>query len=248
MTTEFVFFADLVLLLRLRLLLSDAAVSWRSWLIKGLIEVSALCLFEPHPFLIGAGLTIVALNLTAGYWDRRTHERNGGRLLFGVLQLLVLSIWFSRAGGIQFRPEVIACGDWIESWSALGAEVRRVLSARGLKMLLGFLLAANEANLLVRWLLGRLQIKPGASFTLVNPSIDAGEYNRGRVIGLLERTLIYAFVLGGQFGAIGFTLAAKGFTRFKELENRGFAEYVLIGTLLSSSIAMAAGVWIKLAS
>ena len=64
-------------------------------------------------------------------------------------------------------------------------------------------------------------------------------------IGLVERVLIYAFVLSGQFGAIGFTLAAKGFTRFKELENRGFAEYVLIGTLLSSSIAMAVGVWIK---
>ncbi|MEO6003145.1 MAG: hypothetical protein ABIZ04_18460 [Opitutus sp.] len=246
MTTEFVFFADLVLLLRLRLLLSDEAVSWRSWLIKGLIEVLALSLFEPHPFLIGAGLTIVALNLTAGYWDRRTHDRNGGRLLFGVLHLVVLSIWFSKAAGMRFRPEIIACGDWIESWSALGMELRRVLSARGLKTLLGFLLAANEANLLVRWLLGRLQIKPGANFTLVNAGIDAGEYNRGRVIGLLERTLIYAFVLGGQFGAIGFTLAAKGFTRFKELENRGFAEYVLIGTLLSSSIAMAAGAWIKL--
>jgi len=245
MTTEFVFFADLVLLLRLRLLLADSAVSGPRWMAKGLIEILALGLFEPHPFLIGAGLTIVALNFAAGYWDRRTSDRNGGRLLFGLVQLVVLSFWFSAAGGVSFRPELSACGDWLESWSALGGEVRRLFSLYGLRMLLGLLLSANEANLLVRWLLGRLQIKPGATLSMVNPGIDAGEYNRGRVIGLLERTLIYAFVLSGQFGAIGFTLAAKGFTRFKELENRGFAEYVLIGTLLSSSIAMAVGVWIK---
>jgi hypothetical protein len=245
MTTEFVFFADLVLLLRLRLLLADSAVPGSRWLAKGLIEILALLVFEPHFFLVGAGLTNIAINFTAGYWDQRTNDRNGGRLVFGLIQLAVLSVWFSAAGGVRFRPELSLLGEWLQSWSALGFEVRQVVGPTGLKTLLGFLLAANEANLLVRWLLGRLHIKPGATLSMINPGIDAGEYNRGRVIGLLERVLIYAFVLSGQFGAIGFTLAAKGFTRFKELENRGFAEYVLIGTLLSSSIAMAAGVWIK---
>ena len=42
-------------------------------------------------------------------------------------------------------------------------------------------------------------------------------------------------------------MAAKGLTRFKELENRGFAEYVLIGTLLSSSLAIVIGLLVKLA-
>jgi hypothetical protein len=245
MTTEFIFFADLVLLLRLRLLLADSGVSGRSWLVKSLIEIFALGLFEPHLFLIGAGLTSMALNFAAGFWDQRSHDRNGSRLLFGLMQLGVLSVWFSAAGGVHFRPELSLVKSWLDSWSALGVETTQLFSATGLKMMLGFLLAANEANLLVRWLLTRLHIKPGATLTMINPAIDAGEYNRGRVIGLLERVLIYAFVLSGQFGAIGFTLAAKAFTRFKELENRGFAEYVLIGTLLSSSIAMAIGVWIK---
>jgi hypothetical protein len=242
MTTEFVFFADLVLLLRLRLLLSDSSVSRSAWMAKGLIEVVALAFFQPHPFLIGAGLTIVAINFLAGYWDRKSKERNGSRLLFGLLQLLILSFWFSPGGGVRFRAELSTLGDWLETWSALGFDMRRIVGAGGVRMLFGFLLSANEANLIVRWLLGRLQIKPGL---VLSTTIDASEYNRGRVIGLLERTLIYAFVLSGQFGAIGFTLAAKGFTRFKELDNRGFAEYVLIGTLLSSSIAMAVGVWMK---
>ena len=242
MTTEFIFFADLVLLLRLRLLMADSVVSWRAWLGKGLVEILALLLFTPHAFLLGAALTCIALNLGAGFWDRHANGRNGGRLIFGLLQVVLLSLWFSPAGGVHFRPALGEWGQWIEGWSALGAEATRAGGRTGLLLLLGALLAANEANLVVRWLLVRLQIKPGS--TGVMTGIDAGEFNRGRIIGLLERVLIYAFVLSGQYGAIGFTLAAKGFTRFKELEKRSFAEYVLVGTLLSSSLAMAIGWWI----
>jgi hypothetical protein len=53
--------------------------------------------------------------------------------------------------------------------------------------------------------------------------------------------LLYSFVLQGQYGAIGFILAAKAFTRFKALDDRPFAEYVLIGTLLSACLALATG-------
>ncbi|NMB87527.1 MAG: hypothetical protein GYA17_04145 [Chloroflexi bacterium] len=67
---------------------------------------------------------------------------------------------------------------------------------------------------------------------------DKRELNAGRVIGILERVIIYTFVLQGQYTAIGFILAAKSFARFKELDNREFAEYVLIGTLLSALLAM----------
>jgi hypothetical protein len=48
-----------------------------------------------------------------------------------------------------------------------------------------------------------------------------------------------------QHSAIGFVLAAKAFARFKELEDREFAEYVLIGTLLSSSVAVAIGILVR---
>lgn len=246
MTIEFLFFADLVLLLRLRLLLADGRVSGAAWLAKALVEIVALALFSPHPFLLGAALTSAALNGAAWFWDARARDRNGGRLLFGLLQLLVLSFWFSPAGGVAFRPELSALARRAWSWTALGGDLSRLVTFGGLKTLLGLLVTANEANLLVRWLLVRLQIKPGTP-SLLGRQIDASEFNRGRVIGLLERSLIYFFILTGQYGAIGFTLAAKGFTRFKELEDRGFAEYVLVGTLLSSSVAIAVGAWVKAA-
>ena len=40
-------------------------------------------------------------------------------------------------------------------------------------------------------------------------------------------------VLNGAYGALGFLIASKGMTRFKQLDDREFAEYFLIGTLLS---------------
>jgi ABC-type proline/glycine betaine transport system permease subunit len=58
----------------------------------------------------------------------------------------------------------------------------------------------------------------------------------GKIIGYLERSLIYLFVLVDQPSAIGFLIAAKSVFRFGEIRqgtNRMEAEYILIGTLLS---------------
>jgi hypothetical protein len=60
-------------------------------------------------------------------------------------------------------------------------------------------------------------------------------------IGLLERALIFLFVLTGQTAAIGFLIAAKSILRFGEVQDdRRAAEYVIIGTLASFAWALAA--------
>jgi Protein of unknown function (DUF3307) len=66
----------------------------------------------------------------------------------------------------------------------------------------------------------------------------------GNYIGILERLFVFAFVLAGQWEAIGFLLTAKSVFRFgdlKESKDRKLTEYVLIGTLLSFGIAILAG-------
>jgi cytochrome b subunit of formate dehydrogenase len=78
-----------------------------------------------------------------------------------------------------------------------------------------------------------------------NEELDNIEYNAGRIIGMLERIIIFFLVIAGQFTAIGLVIAAKGFTRFKELEDRQFAEYVLVGTFLSAIFSIAVAVIIK---
>jgi len=55
---------------------------------------------------------------------------------------------------------------------------------------------------------------------------------------MLERIFIYIFAIAGQFAAIGFILTAKGVVRYKEFTDRTFAEYVLIGTLLSALLTL----------
>jgi hypothetical protein len=60
----------------------------------------------------------------------------------------------------------------------------------------------------------------------------------GATIGILERLLICVFVLTGTDVAIGFVVAAKTLARFKQLDDREFAEYYLLGTLASVAVAI----------
>ena len=60
----------------------------------------------------------------------------------------------------------------------------------------------------------------------------------GATIGVLERLLIVALVMTNSAAAVGFVVAAKTLARFKQLDDRQFAEYYLLGTLASVSIAL----------
>lgn len=76
---------------------------------------------------------------------------------------------------------------------------------------------------------------PGAQTDATRPSVA----RVGATIGILERLLICALVLGGAVEAIGLVIAAKTLARFKQLDDREFAEYYLLGTLASVAIAVA---------
>jgi len=63
--------------------------------------------------------------------------------------------------------------------------------------------------------------------------------NAGGIIGLLERIAILLFLSINQYSAIGLVLTAKSIARYNKIsENKEFAEYYLIGTLLSTVIAV----------
>lgn len=59
----------------------------------------------------------------------------------------------------------------------------------------------------------------------------------GRIIGKLERVIVSILILCNQFGAVGFVLTAKSIARYKQLEDKNFAEKYLVGTLTSVGIA-----------
>ncbi|PAM93081.1 hypothetical protein B4N84_19000 [Flavobacterium sp. IR1] len=79
-------------------------------------------------------------------------------------------------------------------------------------------------------------------------SRDNSLASAGNYIGILERLFIFCFILTGHFEAIGFLLGAKSVFRFGDLKiakDRKLTEYVLIGTLISFGVAIAAGLIVQ---
>jgi len=71
-------------------------------------------------------------------------------------------------------------------------------------------------------------------------ALPEGLPNGGRMIGTLERAMIFLLVLVGQPGGIGFLIAAKSVLRFDTAStNQRASEYVIIGTLASFGWALA---------
>jgi hypothetical protein len=65
--------------------------------------------------------------------------------------------------------------------------------------------------------------------------------NAGLYIGWLERFLVVTALLLQSPATVGLILTAKSIARYPEFKSEGFAEYFLIGTLLSISMALLGG-------
>lgn len=132
-----------------------------------------------------------------------------------------------------------------------------------LAMGLGLLLCLEEANMLLRVVLKTLDVSPpakpapppdlgpkalGPRLVALVPAApppaappDAGTYLRGGLVGSIERLLIFVFVMHESYNAISFVIAAKTIARFNEMTKNASTEYILIGTLLSTLVAIALG-------
>lgn len=97
-------------------------------------------------------------------------------------------------------------------------------------LLAGFVTTIRGSGFLIERVAKRIVLENGLEL--------AGLKNGGQIIGQLERTLIFVFIFSGQPAGIGFLVAAKSILRFDETKKQELAEYVLIGTLLSFSLAI----------
>jgi len=70
--------------------------------------------------------------------------------------------------------------------------------------------------------------------------------NAGLYIGWLERFLVMTALLVQSPAMVGLILTGKSIARLGELKGPQFAEYFLIGTLLSVSLALSGGVFLML--
>lgn len=107
----------------------------------------------------------------------------------------------------------------------------------------GFVLVVAGGVVSIEWACPWVErmIRPFAEAMPEGDERNEGLPSGGRLIGRLERLLIYVFVLIGAPTAIGFLVTAKSILRFgevKDRETRRTAEYIIIGTLLSFSFAI----------
>ncbi len=112
---------------------------------------------------------------------------------------------------------------WLSEFSGIGYEPIVVVS--------GFIATIRGVGYLTGKVVGQIKER--------NKLQIGGLDNGGALIGNLERGLIFLLVFINQPAGIGFLVAAKSILRFEEAKDRKMAEYVLIGTLLSFSLAIA---------
>lgn len=112
---------------------------------------------------------------------------------------------------------------WVPAFSGVGYKPIVVLA--------GFIATVQGSSFLIDKLVKRIMDEN-------HLELD-GLINGGKLIGQLERTLIFLFIFIGHPEGIGFLVAAKSILRFEEAKKQNLAEYVLIGTLLSFSLAIA---------
>lgn len=86
-------------------------------------------------------------------------------------------------------------------------------------------------------------VEPCGQLQIATPTrgVDTKEYNRGRLIGNIERLLLLIVVMAGKDDTLGLIIVAKGLIRSRQFENRDLAEYVIIGTLVSTLLAITVG-------
>jgi hypothetical protein len=159
------------------------------------------------------------------------------------------------AAAVMRRPGFLRQG---ELWVVLGAHAAHLLAIAAAWRWLGMgsltgssLVPAALVPLWTQavWILGSIALATRGGLVLVDrtlrqvPVLSATGDNlrTGRIIGVLERLLVFFLVVQGQWGAVGLVVAAKSIIRFKDLEQRNFAEYYLIGTLTSLLVAGVAG-------
>jgi hypothetical protein len=221
---------------RLFFLFRDEPVTTNKLILILLIQIVPLFLFELTFKFILLIIILIGLNTLFYYVENKKKKLNGFRFLSLIMLLIISAIFSSSFFNIEFNSSLIEYFRNIHVTFPFISNIENFSSIIIITSAVLFLL--NEVNFLIRYFFEIFKLFPNPKEEDKDYMLDEREYNAGRVIGMLERILIFFFVFAGQYGAIGFIIAAKGFTRFKELDKREFAEYVLIGTLLSSLLAI----------
>lgn len=181
--------------------------------------LSWLLSFQLH-FFIAAGIIAITHYFIDGIKANYFEHPRLGRYLFFIDQALHLCI-----------IGVVVC--LYNRYHGFDVLWEPPISTQGLGIIAAFLLCLKPANVFIKEVLRSAKLEIVSENELPNA---------GKLIGILERLLTLVFILVGQFGAVGFLIAAKSILRYRDDETLK-TEYVLIGTMLSFGIAIVLGIF-----
>lgn len=178
-------------------------------------------------------------------------------LLLGITAAIPIAFWPSDKGNVEtsgasWRHRLSVYSPIIAAF-LLGLLTAVLLDAGSTKDALGKLVGSDHIAIASTGLIAAVFLGGSVVAWLLTPFTLAlekngetsrlpGLANAGRYIGWFERAVLFAFVIGGEPEAAAVALAAKSFARFPTLSDHheGFAEYFLIGSLSSLTVATAA--------
>lgn len=188
--------------------------------------------FSGRFYLVVLGLTLVHLAIDVGKIRlAKAHVTGDGTLPFVVDQIfhaatVVISAWLIV--GTVPLSELLA-----------GVDAIRGASNRILLALTVYVAVMFAGGYLIRSMTRPLMLHVHTRESR-SELVHAGMY-----IGWLERFLVLTALLLHSPATVGLIIAAKSIARYPEFKNDQFAEYFLIGTLLSISIAILGGVLLQ---
>ena len=196
-----------------------------------------------HPALLALALVHIGIDVgklvLAAHW--KASAGFGPFMIDQVLHLvtlLALALWLPdlwsqglwAPGAIVTGEDggILGSGLWSDTVALPVSHLPAIML-----LLSGFIIATRAGGFAVG-----LLMEPFA------PHLGKGDASKslpgaGRVIGHLERGLIFALVLFGQAQGVGLLIAAKSILRFGAVkDDRRLSEYVIIGTLASFGWAL----------
>lgn len=255
--TELILLLNVLLLTRIVYLRSDTPLSLLANLGLCVAQLAALfLLFRSMPTTLALGGLIAATGIASLLID--TLAARGTLDLAQGWRALTLLLLVLGSGAIVNGIGALEASWLLVALQNLGASLLPLLPDLAVLPLLnlalfGLLLLANETNILIRAAFHHLRLEPTLD-PIQQPDprliqIDEAEYRAGRAIGILERWLMFLVVFSqNDLTAIGFIIAVKGLVRYKRIENDKkdrFAEYLLVGTMLSTLFSIVVAQWIR---
>lgn len=231
----FLFILNLTLLSRLSLTFKNKGASRRDLIIMTALPLSSLLFLEISFSWRILLIYLIAYSVLVYKSEKAAKHLNRNRIRILALHIISIGLLCSPIFSLQTNEMAAAVGTHFQNLFLTGQKLSSDLLLGYQAVIFGFLMLLNEINMLLRWTLQKVGL---GSIGMNHHEIKEKDYNTGRIIGILERIFVFLFILLNEYLAIGFILAAKGVTRFKDFESRTFAEYVLIGTLISTLMAM----------